>query len=60
MELVAAEFGAGRQTVYNQFASKKALFDETVSLLWEDIRIDQVVSQTGTAESPKLTPFGTS
>lgn len=60
MELVAAESGAGRQTVYNQFASKNALFDETVSLLWEDIRIGQVVSQTGTAESPKLTPFETS
>ncbi len=45
MEQVAIESGAGRQTVYNQFESKKALFDATVALLWEDMPIDRIVSR---------------
>ena len=47
MELVAQESGAGRQTVYNQFASKRALFDETLALLWDRMSIDRIVSRTG-------------
>ncbi len=48
MELVATESGAGRQTVYNQFASKKALFDATVALLWEDMAVEKIISRVGT------------
>ncbi len=47
MGIVAVESGAGRQTVYNQFASKKALFDETLALLWDKMSIDRIVSRTG-------------
>ena len=54
MELVAAESGAGRQTVYNQFESKKALFDATVALLWDDMPIDRIVNrQIGTTRPPE-------
>ncbi len=47
MELVAVESGSGRQTVYNQFESKKALFDATVALLWEDMRVEKIVRRVG-------------
>ena len=53
MEMVARESGAGRQTVYNQFASKKALFDDTVALLWEKMSIDQIISRTGPERNPE-------
>ena len=53
MEMVAREAGAGRQTVYNQFASKKALFDATVALLWEKMSIDRIVSRTGPERDPE-------
>lgn len=53
MELVAMESGAGRRTVYNQFESKKALFDATVALLWDDMPVDRIFSQTETARLPE-------
>ena len=53
MEMVAKESGAGRQTVYNQFESKKALFDSTVALLWEKMSIDRVVSQRAQGRTPE-------
>ena len=53
MERVAKESGAGRQTVYNQFASKKALFDETLALLWEKMSIDRIVSRAAPERTPK-------
>ena len=53
MEMVARESGAGRQTVYNQFASKKALFDDTVALLWEKMSIDRIVSRMGPERTPE-------
>ncbi|MDE1177001.1 MAG: TetR/AcrR family transcriptional regulator [Edaphobacter sp.] len=53
MEIVAKESGAGRQTVYNQFASKKALFDATLTLLWEKMPIDHIVSRTAPERTPE-------
>jgi AcrR family transcriptional regulator len=53
MEMVAKESGAGRQTVYNQFASKKALFDDTLALLWEKMSVDRIVSRTASDRSPE-------
>ncbi len=53
MEMVARESGAGRQTVYNQFASKKALFDDTVALLWEKMSIDRIVSRAEPERTPE-------
>ncbi len=53
MEMVAKESGAGRQTVYNQFASKKALFDATLALLWEKMSIDRIVSRTAPERTPE-------
>jgi AcrR family transcriptional regulator len=53
MELVAKDSDAGRQTVYNQFANKRALFDATVALLWDEMAIDRIVSGTGTERLPE-------
>jgi AcrR family transcriptional regulator len=49
MELVATESGCGRQTVYNQFESKKALFDATVALLWNNLSVEKIIARAGTA-----------
>lgn len=49
MELVAKESGCGRQTVYNQFQCKKALFDAIVALLWNNLSVDKIVLRSGTA-----------
>ena len=51
MELVAAECGAGRRTVYNQFESKKALFDATVEFLWDAMEINKTIRQIGSGSS---------
>ena len=53
MELVAKESDAGRQTVYNQFASKKALFDATLTVLWEEMSVDRIISRNGTECMPE-------
>jgi AcrR family transcriptional regulator len=49
MELVASESGCGRQTVYNQFESKKALFDAAVALLWSNLSVEKIVTRAGEA-----------
>lgn len=53
MELVALESGAGRQTVYNHFESKRALFDATLALLWDQMAIDRIVNRIGTERLPE-------
>ena len=45
MDTVAEESGAGRQTVYNQFASKRALFDATLGLLWDRMSIGSAIAE---------------
>jgi AcrR family transcriptional regulator len=47
MELVAIEASSGRQTVYNQFESKKALFDATVTLIWDGMPVEKIISRVG-------------
>lgn len=53
MEMVAIESGAGRQTVYNQFASKKSLFDATMALLWDAMPVAKIVSPVETGRPCK-------
>ena len=53
MELVALESGAGRRTVYNHFKSKKALFDATVALLWDNMPVGRIVGREDVSSRPK-------
>ena len=53
MDLVASESGAGRRTVYNHFSSKKDLFDAMVSLLWENMPLEKIVSSIANAANPE-------
>jgi len=58
MELVAQEAGFGRQTVYNQFESKKALFDATVTLLWAKLPVATIVEEEGQPPEQVLLDVG--
>ncbi len=53
MELVALESGAGRRTVYNHFKSKKALFDATIAVLWENMPVGKIVGREGGSCRPE-------
>jgi AcrR family transcriptional regulator len=57
MELVAAAAGFGRQTVYNQFESKKALFDATVAVLWEKLPAATITNQQGSLQQAEQILF---
>ena len=62
MEQVASSAGVGRRTVYNQFESKKALFDATLARLWKRNPIGDIVSRIDRTRSPEegLTQIGSS
>ena len=53
MDLVASESGAGRRTVYNHFESKRALFDATVSLLWEGMPLEKIIERREVDRRPE-------
>ena len=53
MELVALESGAGRRTVYNHFMSKKALFDATIALLWDNMPVGKIVGREDVSSRPE-------
>ena len=55
MDLVAIESGARRSTVYNQFKSKRALFDAALSRLWEDLPLDRITERTVAESNPRKT-----
>jgi AcrR family transcriptional regulator len=53
MDEIALEAGVARRTLYNHFVSKKALFDATMTRLWEGMPIDTIIDAavaTGPAE----------
>lgn len=54
MDLVAQEAGVGRRTVYNQFKSKKALFDETISRIWTGMPIGRISSEAESDRNPAI------
>ena len=62
MELVATEAQVGRRTVYNQFESKKALFDATLIRLWKKNPLADIVSRMDRTRPPAegLTEIGNS
>ena len=53
MDLIALESGAGRRTVYNHFNSKKALFEATTAVLWQNMPIGRIVGGEDTANRPE-------
>ena len=53
MELVALESGAGRRTLYNHFKSKKALFDATIALLWDNMPVGRIAGREGVSSRPE-------
>jgi AcrR family transcriptional regulator len=53
MDEIALESGVARRTLYNHFASKKALFDATMTRLWDGMPIHTIfdaADATGPAE----------
>lgn len=46
MDEIALQAGVARRTLYNQFASKKALFDATMTQLWDGMPLDSIVDAT--------------
>src|SRR5690242_7013205 len=46
MDEIALQSGVARRTLYNQFASKKALFDATMTQLWDGMPLDAIVDAT--------------
>ena len=62
MDQVAKEASVGRRTVYNQFESKKALFDATLIRLWKQNPLADLVSRIDTTRPPEegLTQIGNS
>jgi AcrR family transcriptional regulator len=52
MDQIALESGVARRTLYNQFASKKALFDATMARLWERMPLDAIIDATAEVRSP--------
>lgn len=43
MDVIAAQSGVARRTLYNQFSSKRALFDATMTQLWERMPLDTII-----------------
>jgi AcrR family transcriptional regulator len=46
LERIAEHGGVSRQTVYNRFGSKEAVFRSMVEFHWASIRIDEIFSRT--------------
>jgi len=46
MDEIALQAGVARRTLYNQFASKRALFDATMTQLWDRTPLDTIVAAT--------------
>ncbi|OBI68094.1 hypothetical protein A5664_11660 [Mycolicibacterium fortuitum] len=53
MDQIAAESGVARTTLYNQFGSKKTLFDATMTQMWDRMPITAVIASTEAASSPE-------
>jgi len=46
MDEIALRAGVARRTLYNQFESKRALFDETMTQLWDRLSLDPIIDAT--------------
>lgn len=46
MDEIAMKAGVARRTLYNQFASKRAVFDATMTQLWDRMPLDTIVTAT--------------
>jgi AcrR family transcriptional regulator len=53
MEQIALQSGVARRTLYNHFSSKKALFDATISRMWERMPLTPIVDATSGTQSPE-------
>ncbi|BBZ28905.1 hypothetical protein MMAD_32000 [Mycolicibacterium madagascariense] len=53
MDQIALEAGVARRTVYNQFGSKKALFDATMAQMWERMPLDAITADTTSSTPPE-------
>lgn len=54
MDEIALRSGVARRTLYNQFASKKALFDATMARAWERMTLDALTGSTVGARPPEV------
>jgi AcrR family transcriptional regulator len=53
MDEIALKSGIARRTLYNQFASKKALFDATMARLWARMPLRAIVDVTVESRCPE-------
>lgn len=53
MDEIALEAGVARRTLYNQFVSKKALFDATMARMWDATPLDAVIEATAQVRPPE-------
>lgn len=53
MDQIALESGVARRTVYNQFGSKKALFDTTMAHMWDRMPLDAIIDATAAVRPPE-------
>lgn len=53
MDRIAEESGISRRTLYNQFESKKQLFEATVAFLWEGMPLQAIIDRVGDSGPPK-------
>ncbi|MCV7420569.1 TetR/AcrR family transcriptional regulator [Mycobacterium yunnanensis] len=53
MDQIALESGMARRTLYNQFGSKKALFDATMAHMWEKMPLDSIIAASASVSPPE-------
>ena len=58
MDQIASQSGVARQTLYNHFPHKRALFDVAISRLWEQMPLSPVIAATSGSQSPKEVLYG--
>jgi AcrR family transcriptional regulator len=53
MDEIALESGVARRTLYNQFGSKRALFDATMAQMWDRMPLDAIIAATAEVRPPE-------
>jgi len=53
MDEIALQAGVARRTLYNQFGSKKALFDATMAKVWDGMQLDAIIGATSDVQPPE-------
>lgn len=54
MDRVAAESGAARRTLYNQFESKEALFEAMIARIWANFPVFDITRDEASLRDPKV------